>query len=150
MLLHRHESVTFRKAGSARYTMVITKRRKKRSDRIKEEELPAQERLIGFATNVPGIDPDEYSRRWGIETGYRMVENAGIRTHSKSPVARMLYFVYSTAVFNALVMANAMMRYITGIISEDPLINQQCLNDVIKCRTSDYRMLLKPPPPVPP
>ncbi len=43
-----------------------------------------------------------------------------------------------------------MMRDITGIITEDPLINQQCLNDVIKCRTSDYRMLLKHPPPVPP
>ncbi len=72
--------------------MVITKRKKKRSDRIKEEELLAHERLIGFATNVLGIDPDEYSRRWGIETGYRTIENARVRTHCKSPVARMPYF----------------------------------------------------------
>ena len=135
---------------SARYTMVITKRRKKRSGKTDVEKLPAHERLIGFATNVPGIDPNEYSRRWGIETGYRMIENARVRTHSKSPVVRMLYFVYSAAVFNAWVMANAMMRNFTGIVTEDPLITQQCLNDVIKRGMSDYRMLPQPPPPVPP
>ncbi len=56
----------------------------------------------------------------------------------------MLYFVYLAAVFNAWVMANAMMWSVTGIIAEDPLITQQCLNDVIKHGTSDYRMLPNP------
>ncbi len=70
-------------------------------------------------TNVQGIDPDEYSRRWGIETGYRMIENARVRTHSKSPEARMLYFVYSVMVFNAWVMTNAMMRIMTGITTTE-------------------------------
>ncbi len=57
------ESVISRDALSARYATVITKRRKKRSGRTGAEKLPAHERLIGFATNVPGIDPDEYGRR---------------------------------------------------------------------------------------
>ncbi len=144
------ESVISGAALSAQYTMVITKRRKKGSGRTKAENLPAHERLIGFATNVPGIDPDEYSRRWEIETGYRMIENARVRTHSKSPAARMPCLAYSAAVFNAWVMANAMMRDMTGIVTEDPLITQQCLNDVIKRRISDHRMMPEPPPPVPP
>ncbi len=144
------ESVVSGTSKSARYTMVITKRRKKRSGKTNVEKLPAHERLIGFATNVPGIDPDEYSRRWGIETGYRMIENARVRIHSKSPVARMLYFVYSAAVFNAWAMADAMIGSVTGIIAEDPLITQQCLNDVIKRGISDCRTLPQPPPPVPP
>ena len=111
------ESVISRDALSARYATVITKRRKKRSGRTGAEKLPAHERLIGFATNVPGIDPDEYGRRRGIETGYRMIKNARVRTHSKGPAARMPCFVYSAAVFNAWVMANAMMRDMTGIIA---------------------------------
>ncbi len=73
-----------------------------------------------------------------------MIENARVRTHSKSPVVRMLYFVYSAAVFNARVMANAMMRIMTGITTEDPLITRQCLKDVIKRGISDYRMLPQP------
>ena len=52
------ESAVSGTSKSARYTMVITKRRKKRSGKTNVEKLPAHERLIGFATNVPGIDPD--------------------------------------------------------------------------------------------
>ena len=114
--------------------MVITKRGKKRSDKTRMEDLLAHEQLIGFAVNVLGIDPDEYSRMWGIETGLQDDrKRRGQDTHSKSYVARIMYFVYSATVFNAWVRANVMMRDVTGITTEDSLINQQRLNDVIKC-----------------
>ena len=28
-----------------------------------------------FATNAPWLDVEKYAMRWGIETGYRMIEN---------------------------------------------------------------------------
>jgi len=118
------ESVITGTSRSVPYTMIITERRRSGKKR-RDGNLPAHERYIGFATNRPGIDPDGYGRRRGIETGYRMIQNARARTHSKSPAVRLLCFVYSVAVFNAWVMANAVMSYITGIRSRDPAVTQQ-------------------------
>lgn len=39
-------------------------------------EPPAEPGKVnaGFATNVPGIDVDEYYSKWGVETGHAVVE----------------------------------------------------------------------------
>lgn len=133
-------------AGTAPYTMVITERKKCRKDK-KDGILLPHEMYIGFATNVPGVDADSYARRWGIETGYRMIENARARTHSKNPAVRLLCFAYSAAFLNAWVMANAVLRYITGIHAKDPPITQQHLkNLVLRYGVFDYRVLPEPPP----
>jgi IS4 transposase len=39
--------------------------------------------------------PDDYRRRWGIETGYAGVEGLRARTTSKSHSLRLLYFYYA-------------------------------------------------------
>jgi len=132
---------------SVPYAMVITERRRRSKKKRRGGDLPAHEKYIGFATNRPGMDPDRYARRWGIETGYRMIQNARARTHSKSPAVRLLCFAYSVAVFNAWVMANAVMSYITGIRSRDPAVTQQHLKQVLlECGLFDPRMRPEPPP----
>ncbi len=65
---------------------------------------------ILFATNkkVGSIDtfvkqiPEEYRKRWNIETGYRVKNDFKIRTCSKSPVARTLFFVVQCIMYNIL------------------------------------------------
>jgi len=63
-----------------------------------------------FATNkkMSSIDtflkkiPEEYRKRWNIETGYRVKEDFKIRTCSKSPVARTLFFAVQCIMYNIL------------------------------------------------
>ncbi len=130
------------------YTMTITER-KKRKKRKDDDELLPHEKYIGFVTNVPDVDPDSYGNRWGIETGYRMIENTRAKTHSKNPMARLLCFVYSVAVFNAWVMANATLMHVTGIYPTDPPITQQDLRDMLLLLiVFGYKEPPEPPPPV--
>jgi hypothetical protein len=46
--------------------------------------------------------PEEYRKRWNIETGYRVKNDFKIRTCSKSPVARTLFFVIQCIMYNIL------------------------------------------------
>lgn len=46
--------------------------------------------------------PEEYRRRWNIETGYRVKNNFKIRTCSKKGVARVLFFVVQSIMHNFL------------------------------------------------
>ena len=129
------------------YTMIIIKRKKARK---KKKALLPHERYIGFATNDPAIDPDSYSKRWGMETGYRMIENANARTHSKNSVVRLLCFVFSSAIYNSWVMANAMLAWRNKVSANEPLITQQQLKDLLLYISLfvDCRLLPEPPPPV--
>ena len=99
------------------YAAVITerKKRRKKGSSYKDADLdrfdhepgePPHRKYIAFATNDPGIDVDEYARRWGIETGYRMIESARPRTRSKSPEVRAFCFVYAVLMYNAWVVLN--------------------------------------------
>lgn len=51
-----------------------------------------------FITRVP----EEYRRRWNIETGYRVKNEFKIRTCSKRGVARVLFFVVQCIMHNFL------------------------------------------------
>ena len=86
------------------YTMIITNR--KRKGRKSDSKKP-EERYIAFATSVPGINIDLYSKRWVIETGYRMIENQRARTRSSNSTARLFCFLYSVILFNVWILANA-------------------------------------------
>ena len=65
------------------------------------------EKYIGFACNSNEMDVAAYMKRWGIETGYRMIENLRIKTRSTNPAARMLCFVASVVMYNQWVVINA-------------------------------------------
>jgi hypothetical protein len=61
-----------------------------------------------FATSLPFNDasdfvkkiPEEYRKRWNIETGYRVKNAFKIRTCSKSPVVRSLFFLIQCLLYN--------------------------------------------------
>ena len=89
--------------ASIRYDMVIEPKKKRRN---KESER-SEDKYVAFATNTPWTDMEEYGRRWGIETGYRMVENARAKTSSVKKPARIFCFLYSLMLFNAWILANA-------------------------------------------
>ncbi len=63
-----------------------------------------------FATNLEvkstsefiKIIPEEYKKRWNIETGYKMKNVFKIRTCSKSPVVRVLFFLFQCILYNIL------------------------------------------------
>ena len=61
-----------------------------------------------FATNLPVNNasdfikkiPEEYRKRWNIETGYRVKNAFKIRTCSKSTIARSLFFLIQCLLYN--------------------------------------------------
>ncbi len=61
-----------------------------------------------FATNLPVNNasdfvkkiPEDYRKRWNIETGYRVKNAFKIRTCSKSPIARSLFFLIQCLLYN--------------------------------------------------
>ena len=63
-----------------------------------------------FATNIETNStsefikriPEEYRKRWNIETGYRVKNAFKIRTCSKSPVVRLLFFLFQCLLYNVL------------------------------------------------
>ena len=89
--------------ASIRYDMVIESKKKRRN---KESKKP-EDKYVAFATTTPWTDMEEYGRRWGIETGYRMVENARAKTSSTKRPARVFCFLYSLMLFSAWILANA-------------------------------------------
>lgn len=46
--------------------------------------------------------PEEYKKRWNIETGYRVKNEFKIRTCSKSPAVRTLFFIVQCLLYNIL------------------------------------------------
>jgi hypothetical protein len=59
-----------------------------------------------------------YSKRWGIETSYRCVEDFAAKTCSTNSVVRLFLFYFAIALYNAWVMSNAETKqrsHVTGI-----------------------------------
>ncbi len=92
--------------ATASYNMVIAKR--KRYDSKKDEKLP-EVQYIGFATNLPWIDVIAYAVRWGIESGYAMIESMRAKTRSREPGARLFCFLYTLMMFNVWVMVKVVL-----------------------------------------
>ena len=99
--------------------------------------LNPNKEYILFATNreVDLIDafvkqiPEEYRKRWNIETGYRVKNDFEIRTCSKSPVARTLFFVIQCIMCNILNMLKSVLK-ITAYQMKS-VINQDIIEAVI-------------------
>jgi len=86
---------------------------------------------ILFATNkvMKSIEefeksiPEEYRKRWNIETGYRVKNDFKICTCTKSPVARTLFFLIQCTLYNILNMLKSVLEItaneMKSIITED-------------------------------
>jgi len=95
-----------------------------KDDRKKNEFL-----LFATSVNFGSVEefvkrvPEEYKRRWNIETGYRVKNEFKIRTCSKRGVARVLFFVPQCILHNLLNVLESIL-YITAyelksLIAED-------------------------------
>jgi len=74
----------------------------------KDDKKKAEFHLFATSINFGSAEefvkrvPEEYRRRWNIETGYRVKNNFKIRTCSKKGVARVLFFVVQSIMHNFL------------------------------------------------
>jgi len=75
-----------------------------------------KKKLIPFATNVEGnvkglvrMIPEEYRRRWGIETSFRKVKEVYGMTTSPSPAIRLAYFMTAMILYNLWQAINLML-----------------------------------------
>ena len=59
---------------SVSYYVIITDRKRRRKDKPFDEP---EDKFTAFATNTSWINMLKYGKRWGIETGFRMIENVG-------------------------------------------------------------------------
>jgi len=67
--------------------------------------------------------PEEYRKRWNIETGYRVKNDFKIRSCTKSPVARVLFFIIQCIMYNVLNMLKSVLEItayeLKSLINED-------------------------------
>ena len=83
--------------------------------------------------------PEEYRKRWNIETGYRVKNDFKIRTCSNSPVSRTLFFVIQCIMYNILNMLKSVLD-ITAYQMKS-VINQ----DITKAVTDGIKSLCNIP-----
>jgi putative transposase len=82
-----------------------------------------------FATNLDVEEKeafelfDLYSKRWGIETSYRVKGEFKPKTTSKNYVVRLFYFLFSVCLYNLWVLASIFIGAVIGRFSlKKPLI----------------------------
>ena len=91
------------------YTMVIAPRRARRG-RAGDGGDDPWEKHIAFATSDPGIDVEEYSKRWGVEAAYRQLEGMRARTRTRAHGPRVAYLALTAMLFNAWIAVDALHR----------------------------------------
>jgi hypothetical protein len=65
-----------------------------------EYHLFATDISVNIASDILKKIPEEYRKRWNIETGYRLKNAFKIRTCSKSPIVRTLFFLIQCLLYN--------------------------------------------------
>ena len=90
-----------------------------------------KKKYLLFATNKKAesiekfekMIPEEYRKRWNIETGYRVKNEFKIRSCTKSPVARVLFFIIQCIMYNVLNMLKSVLEItayeLKSLIKED-------------------------------
>ena len=81
---------------TVQYDMVVAEKKKtRRLDNKAKETDASKDRYAAFTTNSPWMDMEEYSKRWSIETGYRMIENVRAKTSGcKGPPGSSVFCIY--------------------------------------------------------
>ena len=113
------EAVITSSSSECGYDMVIVERKVRRRSRPGVHD-PAWEKHIAFATNDPSIDVDQYSKRWGIETGYRQIEDMRARTRTRGHGPRVMCMALTMMLFNAWIVADALHKLECGIEGPAP------------------------------
>jgi len=102
------------------------------------------EKKVAFATNV-SIEAkhaqefcDNYSKRWGIETSYRVKEEFRIKTVSKDFRIRLFFFLFSVCLYNLWVLVNMIVSLVARISFGKPLITAKLFGTLIYAFQIDY------------
>ena len=66
--------------------------------------------------------PEEYRKRWGIETGFRVQDGVQAKTTSTNLTVRVVYTLLSTFLYNIWVLANVVFARKRGIELKRPCI----------------------------
>lgn len=96
------------------------------------------DRYLVFATNISRGRillnvhrlPEEYRKRWGIETGYVGLEQFRPRTTSKNHALRLMYFYYPLLMYNAWLLANLILADRMAAVLTKPIIHIQLMKGV--------------------
>ena len=96
------------KNGTATVTLVIIKRKNAK------ETDPIVDQYLAFVTSADVHEantriatmPEEYKKRWGIETGYRGAKQVRPFTCSRNPSFRLVLFYFTMVLYNVWVMSN--------------------------------------------
>lgn len=100
-----------------------------------------------FVTNVDVTEStasglaDQYRRRWGIETSYRVIGDFLAKTTSKSYSVRLFYFLFAVTLYNLWVLVNALVTVVIEVNMDRPVITSRVFGWVLDTHW---------PPPVPP
>jgi hypothetical protein len=95
-----------------------------------KERDPVHKRYIAFATNMPygealrvfSLLPDEYRKRWGIESGFRVQDNVQAKTTSTDYTVRTVYLMLSIFLYNVWMLVNVMHADSLGMELEKPVV----------------------------
>ena len=114
-------TITHTATDEREYDMKIVERRAKRKKKDGEEYEP-WEKYIAFATSDPELDVAEYAKRWGIETGYRQIEDVRAKTRSSRHGPRVFYMALTMMLFNLWIVIDALHRLACAVQGPEPAI----------------------------
>ena len=72
-----------------------------------------------------------YSKRWGIETSYRVKKDFRPKTTSKNYVIRLFYFLFSVSLYNIWEFLNVILALVEKIDSETPVIAAKLFGTIV-------------------
>ncbi len=90
-------------------------------------------KILAFATNMPPAEiqnaigrlPEEYRKRWGIETSFRVIKNDFLpRTCSRRYPLRLFYFLFAALLYDLWLLCNIMPEFI-GLFRGKRLTSRQ-------------------------
>lgn len=115
-----------------------------------KETGPTHEQYIVFATNMPYGDalrlyariPDEYRKRWGIETGFRVQNTIEAKTTSPNYTVRLIYQMLSIIIYNIWQLANIILARELMVKLSRPLIK---ITDMVRTFRRTIESPRRPP-----
>jgi IS4 transposase len=72
-----------------------------------------------------------YSKRWGIETSYRVKKDFRPKTTSKNYIIRLFYFLFSVCLYNLWELVNIILDLIERIDSKTPVIAAKLFGTIL-------------------
>jgi putative transposase len=76
--------------------------------------------------------PELYSKRWGIETSYRMKKDFRAKTTSKNYIIRLFYFLYSTLLYNLWIIIDSLISlHLFGELKDEHFVTSKIFGTVL-------------------